>query len=334
MSRNLSLKSRLSNASPFLVLLPSLILVFIFVYVFIGTSFFYSLTNWKSLAIDLSVKEPLFSTYGEMFGMPRFQADLRNTFVFTSLFILLSIALGLFLAILLDRTIRGIGIFRNLFLFPYALSFIVAGVSWRWIFNPETGINLLFNTLGINSIRSDMGMEALKPGWMTNADVVWSLNGMLEKIWPGGAEFQIEWGIPIALIPIVVAATWQLSGFVMAMYLGGLGGVSESVKESARIAGAGEWTLYRKVVIPMLKPITISVAIILIHVSLKIFDLVYAMSGVGPGFATDVPGIFVFEMMFKATRYNLGSAASMVMLFLSCLVIVPYLISMFKNPDG
>jgi len=266
--------------------------------------------------------------------MPRFQADLRNTFVFTSLFIGLSIALGLFLAILLDRTIRGIGIFRNIFLFPYALSFIVAGVAWRWIFNPETGINLLFDALGINSIRNSMGMEALEPGWMTNPEVVWSLNSVFEKIWPGGAEFQIEWGIPVALIPIVIAATWQLSGFVMAMYLGGLGSVSESVKESARMAGANEWTLYRKVVIPMLKPITISVAIILIHVSLKIFDLVYAMSGVGPGFATDVPGIFVFEMMFKATRYNLGSAASMIMLLLSCIVIVPYLVSMFKDNEG
>ncbi len=324
----------MKNKLPFLVLLPSLVLVFIFVYVFIGTSFFYSLTNWKSLAIDLSIKEPLFSTYGEMFAMPRFQADLRNTFVFTSLFILLSIGLGLTLAILLDRTIKGIAFFRNIFLFPYALSFIVAGVSWRWIFNPETGVNLLFEAIGVNTVRASMGMEALKPGWMTDADVMWSLNSVFEKIWPSGAEFQIEWGIPVALIPIVIAATWQLSGFVMAMYLGGLGGISESVKESARIAGASEWTLYRKIVIPMLKPITISVAIILIHVSLKIFDLVYAMSGVGPGFATDVPGIFVFEMMFKATRYNLGSAASMIMLLLSCIIIVPYLISMFKNPEG
>ena len=83
----------------------------------------------------------------------------------------------------------------------------------------------------------------------------------------------------------------------------------------------------------MLKPITISTAIILLHVSLKIFDLVFAMSGVGPGFATDVPAIFVFEMMFKAGRYNLGSAASMVMLVLSCLIIVPYLIRTFRNRE-
>ena len=138
-------------------------------------------------------------------------------------------------------------------------------------------------------------------------------------------------GIPMALIPVAIAATWQLSGFVMAMYLGGMATISHEVREAARIDGASEWQVYRRIIIPMLKPVTISVAIILLHVSLKIFDLVFTMSGVGPGFATDVPAIFVFEMMFKATRYNLGSAASIVMLALVAIVIIPYLASNLRE---
>lgn len=316
-----------------LILLPSLLLTAIFVYGFIGTSFFFSLTNWRTLAVDLSLRNPLWETYTDMLAMPRFQADLRNTLVFTVLFIGLAIGTGLGLAILLDRQIAGRGFFRSAFLFPYALSFIVTGVVWRWIFNPETGINLFFDILGINQVLESAGMDSLSPGWTTDPEVVLSVNQVLARAWPGGATFQIEWGIPVALIPIAIAATWQLSGFVMAMYLGGLGGISKQVRDAARIDGAGEFRMYRSVIIPMLTPITISTAIILLHVSLKIFDLVFAMSGVGPGFATDVPAIFVFEMMFKAARYNLGAAASIVMLVASCLVIVPYLVHTFRSRE-
>jgi len=316
-----------------LILLPSLILTAIFVYGFIGSSFFISLTNWRTLSVDLSLRDPLWQTYADLLSMPRFQADLRNTFVFTTLFILFAVSLGLGLAILLDRQLAGKGFFRNTFLFPYALSFIVTGVVWRWIFNPETGINLFFDFLGINQALESSGMSPLSPGWTTDPSVVFSVNHILSQVWPAGGDFQIEWGIPVALIPVAIAATWQLSGFVMAMYLGGLGGIRPQIRDAARIDGASEFRLYRSVIIPMLNPITISTVIILIHVSLKIFDLVFAMSGVGPGFATDVPAIFVFEMMFKAARYNLGTSASVVMLILSSLVIVPYLMHSLKTRE-
>ena len=322
-----------SRHKALIILVPSLLLTAIFVYGFIGTSFFFSLTNWRTLAVDLSLREPIWQTYADMMAMPRFQADLRNTVVFTVLFISLAIAVGLFLAILLDRQFKGRSFFRSAYLFPYALSFIVTGVVWRWIFNPETGINLFFDMFGINRGLTALGMDPLSPGWTTDPEVILSVNQALAALWPGGASFQIEWGIPVALIPVAIAATWQLSGFVMAMYLGGLAGIEASVRDAARIDGAGEWRTYRSVIIPMLTPITISTAIILLHVSLKIFDLVFAMSGVGPGFATDVPAIFVFEMMFTAARYNLGTAASIVMLTASCLIIVPYLIHTFKSRE-
>jgi glucose/mannose transport system permease protein len=135
----------------------------------------------------------------------------------------------------------------------------------------------------------------------------------------------------MALLPVMIAATWQLSGFAMAMYLAGLGTISNDIREAASLDGASTWQIYRHIIIPLLRPITVSTLIILGHVSLKIFDLIYAMSGSGPGFATDVPGIFVFEQTFRATRYNLGAAASIVMLLLVSLVIVPYLARTLKE---
>ena len=177
-------------------------------------------------------------------------------------------------------------------------------------------------------------MEPLKPGWITNPDVVLQVNDALAVVWPGVADLNVKLGIPMAIIPVAIAATWQLSGFVMAMYLGGMATISNEVREAARIDGAGEWQLYRGVIIPMLKPVTVSVAVILLHVSLKIFDLVLTMSGVGPGFATDVPAIFVFEMMFKATRYNLGAAASIVMLIFVAFVIIPYLAGTLREENA
>lgn len=309
----------------FLLLLPSLIVIAIFVYFFISTTLYISFSNWRTLKRDLTLREPVYQTYVEMFTMPRFQADLRNTVVFTILFMTLAILLGLSLAILLDRKIFAGTVFRNVFLFPYALSFVVTGVAWRWIFNPETGINLFFQIFGLNSILTQMGLEPLKPGWITDPNVVLQINDVLARIWPAASGLQMKLGIPMALIPVAIAATWQLSGFVMAMYLGGMATISNDIREAARIDGASEWQVYQRVIIPILKPVTISVAVILLHVSLKIFDLVFTMSGVGPGFATDVPAIFVFEMTFKATRYNMGAAASIMMLVLVGLVIIPYL---------
>jgi len=149
---------------------------------------------------------------------------------------------------------------------------------------------------------------------------------VLETVLPFTEAIKTDLGIPVAMIPVTIAAAWQLSGFAMAMYLAGLGTIPQEVREAAQLDGASEWQVYRHVIIPMLTPITISVLIILGHVSLKIFDLIFAMSGKGPGFATDVPGIYVFDKTFGATQYNLGAAASVVMLILVSLVIVPYLI--------
>ena len=313
------------SVQSFLLLLPSFVAIAIFVYLFIAISFYVSISNWRTLKVDMSVRTPPYATYTELFMLPRFQSDLRNTVVFTILFIVLATMLGLFLAILLDQRMFGHTTFRNIFLFPYALSFVVTGVVWRWIFNPETGLNLFFDLFGINALLAQSGLAPLKPGWTTDPTILFKVNDALAAVWPAASKLQVQLGIPVALIPVAIAATWQLSGFVMAMYIGGMATISEEVREAARIDGATEWQMYRRIIIPILNPVTIVVMVLLLHTSLKIFDLVFTMSGVGPGFATDMPAIFVFETMFKATRYNLASAAAIFMLVLVGLVIIPYL---------
>ena len=301
-------------------------LIVIFVYVFIAITIWVSLSNWGTLKVDMSIRQPLGVTYQQMFMMTRWHANLRNVFVFTVLFLTFSLVFGLLLALLLDRKLIGYTIFRNVFLFPYALSFIVTGVAWRWIFNPEKGVNVLFDTLGINKLIEHFGGPPLHPGWVTDTTVLFSLNSWLGTIFPPLKSLSIQLGIPMALIPVVIAAGWQLTGFAMSMYIAGLATVPHELREAARIDGASELQVYTKVVIPQLNPVTVSTAIILGHVSLKIFDLIFAMAGgAGPGFVTDVPGIFVFDYTFKATRYNLGAAASVIMLLLVSLIIVPYL---------
>lgn len=327
-------RHRWKGLTPFLVLLPSLIALVIFVYGFICVTLFISLSNWNTLKPDNTLRMPFGQTYVDLFSTPRFQADLRNTLVFTVLFILIATLVGLGLAILIDfnRKLFVIPFFRNVYLFPYALSFVVTGVAWRWIFNPETGINLFFDMFGINQLLASLGQAPLKPGWTTDPTVAFQINGILEQVL--GIEMRVKLGIPVALIPVAIAGMWQLSGFVMAMYLGGMTTISDEIREAARIDGATEWQVYRRVIIPLLRPVTISVVIILLHVSLKIFDLVITMSGVGPAFATDMPAIYVFEMTFKATRYNLGMAAAIVMLILAAFVIIPYLTRTLRQSEA
>jgi glucose/mannose transport system permease protein len=309
---------------PALCLLPSAIAVIVFIYIFILFTGWTSLSRWNSTLMNLDLRTPIWATYAQMFVMPRWQCDLRNVIIFTALFLCLAIGMGLLMAVLLDRKLVGHTVLRNVFLFPYALSFIVTGVAWRWVFNPEAGVNLLFNNFGLTRLLSTLGVPAFKPGWITDSSVVLPLNDALARIFPGVHDLTIQIGLPMALIPVVIAACWQLSGFAMAMYIAGLSIIPAELREAARIDGASELQVYTKIILPQLAPVTVSLVIILGHVSLKIFDLVFAMTGPGPGFVTDMPGIFVFEQTFKAIRYNTGAAASIVMLILVAIIIVPY----------
>ncbi|MCB0132310.1 MAG: sugar ABC transporter permease [Caldilineaceae bacterium] len=295
----------------FLILLPSIILLAIFVYGFIGWTTRVSLSKWDGITPDytwvgLTNFTNLFTTAGGI-SARRFQIDLWNTFFFTVAFLLLCVSVGLMLAILLDQKVRFEGLFRTIYLFPMALSFVVTGVIWQWIFAPGTANRLR----GVNALLEAIGLSGLQWKWYTST----------ESIGP----------FHLALIPVIIAASWQMIGYTMAMYLAGLRGIPEEVREAARVDGATETQIYRRVIMPMLRPITLSALIILGHISLKIFDLIYTMTGKGPGFVTDVPGIFMFETTFQGNHYAQGAAISMVMLVMVTFVVVPYLITQLRG---
>jgi glucose/mannose transport system permease protein len=286
-----------------LLITPSIVAVGIFVYGFIGWTGYVSLSRWSGLLPDYHFVGT--ENYERLSDNPRFQADIRNTIVFTALFLLSASVIGFLAAAMLDQKIKGEAIFRGIFLFPMAISFIVTGIAWSWLFNPSSGVNLLSRKLGY---------DGPVPAWSTDADVLLGFD-----------LGSIEAGIPVALLPVVVAATWQLAGFTMAMYLAGIRGVPEELREAARVDGANEWQVYRRVVLPLLRPITLGVVVILGHISLKIFDLTVAMTGSGPNFTADMPAFFMFETTFRGNHFAVGAAIAMVLLFLVATLVIPYL---------
>jgi glucose/mannose transport system permease protein len=315
-------------------LAPSFILVFIFVYVFIAYTIRISLSkSWMPGLQNFDLPTPWYGTYHDLFTNFRFQADLRNTVVFTILFLILAVVAGLFLAIAVSNMAKSKVFFRNLFLMPYAVSFIVTGVIWRWIFNPVSGVNLLLKYSGISSLYEKVFGSPLKPQWMTSPEVFGNMNSLLSNVIPGGDSLQAQMGVPIALLPVIFAAAWQLCGFAMAMFLAGLASIPHELREAAAIDRASGFRYYWSIAIPSLIPMAVTATVILTSTSLKIFDLIYAMSGSGIGFSTDMPGIYVYESMYKALRYPLGAAASVVMLVLVSAVVLPYLVRFNKGTE-
>jgi len=278
-----------------LLLSPAVIATAIFVYGFIAWTAYTSLSKWDKLLPDFTLVG--LSNYQKLFANQRFQIDLRNTVVFTLVFLVACLIIGFLLAILLDQRIRGEAIFRGIYLFPMAISFIVTGVVWRWLLNPgsaelgSTGLNLLFDNLGLGF---------LKTGWYTDPK--------------------------IGIIAVAIAATWQMSGYTMAMYLAGLRAIPEELREAARVDGATELQIVRHIILPLLQPVTLSAVIVLGHISLKIYDLIVAMTGPGIGFSTDVPAYFMWDTTFRGNHFARGAAIAIVLLIMVAVLIVPYLV--------
>ncbi len=280
---------------PFLFILPSIILIAIFVYGFIGWTGWVSLVNWRDIFPDFTFIG--FRNYIDLFQNYRFQISLKNTLVFTSLFLISSIIIGLLLAILIDRKIRGENIFRNIYLFPMAISFVVTGVVWRWLLNPGTGG--IEGSIGINMLLDKLGLSFLKSGWYTDPE--------------------------IGIKAVVIAAVWQMSGYVMAMYLAGIRGIPTELFEAAQVDGASTFEVYRYIILPLLRPITLGAIIVLGHISLKIFDLVFAMTGSGVGFSCDVPALFMYDTTFRGNYFSQGAGIAIILLISVAVLIIPYL---------
>lgn len=276
---------------PLLLILPSVVAIALFVYAFIGYTGFVSLTNWRGIIPDYSIAG--LDQYRQLMDLERFQWDLGNTVRFTIVFLTASILLGFGAALLLDQRLRGTIVFQNIFLFPLAISFVVTGLVWRWMWNPSFGLNELFSRAGLGFIQLD---------WLTRPET--------------------------ALYPVAVAAVWQMSGFCMAMFLAGLRGIPEELREAAQVDGASWLQSFRYVILPLLNPILLAAIIILGHISLKIFDLVFVMMGIsgGPGFGADMPGLHMFVATFRQNLYARGAAIATVLLVMVAVLIVPYLI--------
>jgi glucose/mannose transport system permease protein len=283
----------LTDALPKLVLSPSILLVVIFVYGFILFTFALSFTDSRIL--------PTFGwvglqNYERLFSLRAWGIAVNNLFVFGGLYILICCALGLFLAILLDQKIRNEGFIRTIYLYPMALSFIVTGTAWKWFLDPGIGVEAVVRSWGFESFTFD---------WIKNSEM--------------------------AIYTIVIAAVWQTSGFVMAMFLAGLRGIDNEVMKAAQIDGASTFALYRRIVIPQLRPAFMSAFVVLAHMAIKSYDLVIALTGGGPGTATELPATFMYSYTFTRNQMGIGAASAVIMLMMIAAIIVPYLWSELRE---
>jgi glucose/mannose transport system permease protein len=286
--------------TPILFITPSIVAVGIFVYGFISWTSFISFTKWNNVMPDYTLVG--FENYRKLFANMRFQIDLHNTLVFTVIFVTSCLLIGLLLAVLIDQRIKGEGIFRNLFLLPMAVSFIVSGVIWRWLFNPGS---FQLGNIGVNQLFEKLGLNFLICGWYTDPK--------------------------IGIIAVAIAAIWQFSGYTMALYLAGLRGIPLELREAAAIDGANQWKTFYYITLHFLRPITVGAIIILGHISLKIFDLVMAMTGSGPAFSSDVPAFFMYDTTFRGNHFAQGASIAIILLLLISLLIIPYLVTTFRK---
>lgn len=293
MRRPVTFSDRIARWLPQIVLSPSLIALFVGIYVFIGW------TAWISFSSSTMMPKFDFvglAQYVKLWSTPRWHTAVFNIFVFTLLFLAITIALGLLIAILLDQQVRAEGVLRAVYLYPMALSFIVTGTAWKWIMNPGFGIEKVMHDLGWTSFSFD---------WIASPDY--------------------------AIYCIVIAAAWQSTGFAMAIFLAGLRGIDNSIIKAAQIEGAGLGKIYMSIIVPMLRPAFMSVIILLSYISIKSFDLVLALTNGGPGTSTEMPSTFMFSATFRRNQMGVGAASAIMMLMTVAAIIVPYLYSELKE---
>jgi len=268
--------------------LPSLIIVGVFVYAFIGWTVAVSFTNWNTLMPDWSFAG--FRNYASLFtNNLRFHMDLINNFTFLPFFVLGSMALGFFLASLLNKGVKFESFFRTVFLLPMAISLVVSGTIWVWLYDPTNGaIDLLLKALRLPMIN-----------------------------WLGSMSF--------ALPAIIIATIWQYTGFTTSIYLAGLRGIPQEIIEAAKLDGAHGFRLYWSIIIPMVQSSTVTAFVLMVQLSLQMFDIIWVMTSGGPAFATDMPAVYMFIAAFKQNFVAQGAAIAVIVFLLTLAVVVPYL---------
>jgi glucose/mannose transport system permease protein len=294
------MRSWFGEALPKLVLAPSFISTIIFVYGFILWTIYLSFTNSKafpnSALTGTRAYERLWRWTWESDPPSSWYTSITNMGIFGVLYIGLALAIGLLLAILLDQGIRGESMLRPIYLYPMALSFIVTGVAWKWFLDPGLGLEQTLHQWGWTSFHFD---------WIKNKDRV--------------------------IYTVVIAGVWQASGFVMAMFLAGLRGIDGEIVKAAQIDGASAFQIYRRIIIPLLRPVFLSAFIVLAHMAIKSYDLVVALTSGGPGGSAWLPSNFMYEYTFKRNEMAVGSASAVIMLIAISAIIIPYLWSELRE---
>ena len=247
---------------------------------------FYSFTSSKLLP-RLSFAG--FDQYKRLWGAERWIVSIENLAIYGVLSLIFSLVIGFVLAALMDQKIRFENTFRTIFLYPFALSFIVTGLVWQWILNPEFGVQSVIRSLGWTSFAFD-------------------------PLYTQG----------LVIYGILIAALWQGTGLVMCLLLAGLRGIDEDIWKAARVDGIPMWKTYLFIVIPMMRPVFITTLVIIGSSIVKVYDLVVAQTSGGPGISSEVPAKYVYDYMFLAQNLGQGFAASTTMLITVAVVIVPW----------
>ena len=280
-----------------LLISPSILLIGVFVYGMIGININTSVLDMHT-AGQVSGRKPShpvgLANYLALFKSPDFQHSFINLIGFTVAFLAGTLVIGFVWAWLLDRPIKGEGIFRSVFLFPMAVSFVASGVVWRWLLNSAEGQG----ASGLNRLFEMTGLTFLENSWTQNT----------------------TWGI----LAIALPAVWQLAGYVMALFLAGFRGIPDDLREAARVDGASEWQLYKSIIFPQLTPIALSAVIIIGHMSLKSFDLIMSITDQRT-YSTKVPAIDMFNFMTD-NDYSNAAAVGTILLVLVAVAVIPYLI--------
>lgn len=280
----------ISEHTPQLILVPTIGATLIYV---VGFSLW---TFWLSLSTSTILPDPTFAGFHEYVALwksKRWIVSFQNLFLFGSLYVAGALFIGTLLAILIDQRVRFEAVWRTIYLYPLAISFIVTGTVWRWIFHPQTGVELALKDLGWLSVKFD---------WITDRD--------------------------LAIYVVVITGIWHASGFAMALILAGLRAVDGDLVKAAQIDGASMARTYRKVILPVIWPIFLAVAIVLLQFAIKTYDLVVALTQGGPGVSTTVPAIVVYDLMFQRGQIAQGAAAAVMILVALAAVLIPYTLFM------
>jgi glucose/mannose transport system permease protein len=246
----------------------------------------YSFTNSKLLPRTNFVG---FDQYERLWASSRWNTSIENLLIYGVFSLVFTISVGFVLAVLMDQKIRFEDTFRTIMLYPFALSFIVTGLVWQWILNPEFGIQHIVRSLGWESF-------VFSP--LTNPDLV--------------------------LYGLLIAGLWQGTGFVMCIMLAGLRGIDEDIWKAARVDGIPAWKTYTIIIIPMMRPVFITTLVLVASGIIKLYDLVVAQTSGGPGTASQVPAMYVYDYMFQAQNLGQGFAASTMMLLSVLIVLIPW----------